>query len=455
MLRCTYRNGRRAGPATEAALKSFTFGSPEPRPSRRDLFLRPLKESPIVPTKAAGKHQDWHEREKTVGRTDPRFSDVSGIAVAQAKASAAHEAAADIARQLPSEGLAMVLVFLSPYYDPHEFVAEIASVLGSVPVFGCTTAGELSPDGWGDNSVVALGFAAADFSIVARPLPDLGNFRVEDGRRICTELRHESARCSPDAEGQNCFGLLLIDGLCRREEAVMSAIYASLDNIPVVGGSAGDGLRFEKTWVFYDGQAHSDAAILILLKTALPFRLFKCDNFEPTTTKMVVTEADVERRVVKEINAEPAAEEYSRAVGIMDTKLDAFSFASHPVLVRVGGAYYARSIQQMNPDGSLSFFCAIDEGMVLTAAQPRNPIGAMHDLFAETRDEIGDVSIYIGFECVLRRLDAEQHQFARDMSELYRNNNVVGFHTYGEQYRSMHVNQTLTGVAIGKRPRPS
>ncbi len=349
----------------------------------------------------------------------------------------------------------MVLVFLSPYYDPHEFIAEMAGFLGNTPVFGCTTAGELAPDGWGDNSVVALGFGAEDFSIVARPLPDLSNFRVEDGRRIGTELRHESARCSPQAEGQNSFGLLLIDGLCRREEAVMSAIYASLDNIPVVGGSAGDGLRFEKTWVFYDGEAHSDAAILIILKTALPFRLFKCDNFEPTTTKMVVTEADVERRVVKEINAEPAAEEYSRAVGIMDTKLDAFSFASHPVLVRVGGAYYARSIQQMNPDGSLSFFCAIDEGMVLTAAQPRNPIGAMHDLFAETRDEIGDVSIYIGFECVLRRLDAEQHQFARDMSELYQTNNVVGFHTYGEQYRSMHVNQTLTGVAIGKRPQPS
>ena len=247
-----------------------------------------------------------------MGRTEYRFSNASGIAVAQAKASAAHEAAADIARQLPSDGLAMVLVFLSPYYDPHEFIAEMAGFLGSTPVFGCTTAGELAPDGWGDNSVVALGFGAEDFSIVARPLPDLSNFRVEDGRRIGTELRHESARRSPEAVGQNSFGLLLIDGLCRREEAVMSAIYASLDNIPVVGGSAGDGLRFEKTWVFYDGQAHSDAAILIILKTALPFRLFKCDNFEPTTTKMVVTEADVERRVVKEINAEPAAEEYSR-----------------------------------------------------------------------------------------------------------------------------------------------
>jgi hypothetical protein len=28
------------------------------------------------------------------------------------------------------------------------------------------------------------------------------------------------------------------------------------------------------------------------------------------------------------------------------------------------------------------------------------------------------------------------------------NNRVVGFSTYGEQINSMHVNQTMTGVAI-------
>ena len=37
------------------------------------------------------------------------------------------------------------------------------------------------------------------------------------------------------------------------------------------------------------------------------------------------------------------------------------------------------------------------------------------------------------------------------MSELYRDNNVIGFGTYGEQYRSMHLNQTLTGIAFGLR----
>jgi hypothetical protein len=387
-----------------------------------------------------------------VGQADFRFGDASGVAVAKSKAATVDGAVAELLAQLPSDDLALILVFLSPHYDPHQFITEFTRQFDSTPVCGCTTAGELAPDGWDENSVVVLAFSRTDFSAVVRPILNLDSFRVEDGRRIGGELRHELLRVTPQVDRGNSFGLVLIDGLCRREEAVMSAIYASLDDIPVVGGSAGDGLRFEKTWVFFEGNAYTNAALLILLNTSLPFRVFKCDNFEPMPQKMVVTEADIESRTVKELNAEPAAEEYSRMVGIMDdAKLDPFSFASHPVLVRVGGSYYARSIQRVEPDGSLHFFCAIDEGMVLTAATSRSLVGSTQDVFAQTQDQIGEVSLYIGFECLLRRLDAEQHQLARDMSELYRENRVVGFHTYGEQFGSMHVNQTFTGVAIGRR----
>ncbi|MGP8122829.1 MAG: FIST N-terminal domain-containing protein [Xanthobacteraceae bacterium] len=386
-----------------------------------------------------------------MGKSDNRFPGSSSVAVAHSRELASADAAADIASQLPSAGLAMVLVFVSPCHDPQQFIAEIAKFWPDTPVYGCTTAGELGPHGWDENSVVSLGFSAQDFTVAARLITDLANFRIDEGRQLGIELRQELLRRAPEGVDQTAFGLLLIDGMCLREEPVMSAIYASLDDIPVVGGSAGDGLRFGTTWVFADGKAHTDAAVLILVKTALPFRVFKCDNFEPTQTKMVVTEADVDLRMVKELNAEPAAEEYARAVGIVNGELDVFSFASHPVLVRVGGAYYARSIGRLNPDRSLSFFCAIDEGMVLTAAKARDPIGAVNDLLAETAGEIGEPSIYIGFECILRRLDAEQHQLAKEMSDLYRENRIFGFHTYGEQFRSMHVNQTLTGVAIGKR----
>ncbi|WP_249147866.1 FIST N-terminal domain-containing protein [Bradyrhizobium jicamae] len=379
-------------------------------------------------------------------------SAADSIVVAQAKTEEPRAAAAEIARQLARAKLAMVTVFVSPFYDPEIFIAELSRRMPDTPIFGCTTAGELSPGGWDEDSVVAMGFDAADFVIAARPLLELSTFRVDRGRAICTELQQEFAeRTEQCAASDESFGLLFIDGMCQREETIMSAIYTSLEDIPIVGGSAGDGLRFEKSWVFHGGKALTDAAVLILIRTRLPFRLFKCDHFEPTSTKMVVTEADIEHRIVKELNAEPAALEYSRAVGISDAKLELFSFAAHPVLVRVGGAYYARSIQRTNPDGSLQFFCAIDEGMVLTVARKNDPIHATSRLLKEMTDDLGEISIFIGFECLLRRLDVEQHQLSREMSELYRRNKVIGFQTYGEQYRSMHINQTLTGVAIGKR----
>ena len=63
------------------------------------------------------------------------------------------------------------------------------------------------------------------------------------------------------------------------------------------------------------------------------------------------------------------------------------------------------------------------------------------------------VDLILGFDCILRRLEAEQRQQVRDVSDVLKQHRVVGFSTYGEQFRSMHVNQTFTGVMIGAQPR--
>ena len=75
----------------------------------------------------------------------------------------------------------------------------------------------------------------------------------------------------------------------------------------------------------------------------------------------------------------------------------------------------------------------------------------VEDTFRLTEAELGDVSLYIGFDCIHRRLDAEHRQIARNLSDLYRQHNVVGFNTYGEQFGSMHLNQTFVGIAVGQR----
>ncbi len=390
-----------------------------------------------------------------------RADRAEGVIIASTSASsaeaAAKEIAASIARQLaasgehPAEALAGLICFVCASYDTARFASEIQAALPGAPIFGCTTAGELSPEGWTSHSVVALGFLRRHFNLVAHMMEDLSHFGVEEGRASAAEARAALMASGPEVEPEQCFGLLLIDGLCRREEAVISALYSALDDIPVVGGSAGDSMNFEKTWLIRDGAIFRDSALLLLFHTDLPFSPFKCDYFEPTAQKMVVTDADTELRIVRELNAEPAAAEYARNVGVIESSLDSFSFAAHPVLVGVGGQYYARSIGKVNADGSLSFFCAIDEGLVLTVAKLLDPFESTQATFDRIEAELGEVSLYIGFDCILRRLSAERQQLSHRLSELYRRNKVVGFNTYGEQYRSMHVNQTFTGIALGYR----
>jgi hypothetical protein len=335
--------------------------------------------------------------------------------------------------------------------EPSGFAAALAREFGDAPIYGCTTAGELGPDGISDGGAVAIAFRARDFAVVAKPIEDIDASTLEGVRRELGGARAELQAVEGAAAGRNHFALLLVDGLCLHEEALTSTIGACLDDIQMVGGSAGDGMNFGATSVIFNGAARANSAVLMMFSTEAPVRPFKCNSFEPTSTKLIVTEADIERRIVRELNAEPAAQEYARTIGVPESELNAYVFAAHPVIVRVGGDFYARSIQRANPDGSLTFFCAIDEGLVLTAAGRLDTLGVVEQMFADTERELGEVVAYIGFDCLHRRLDAEQRQIIRDLEELYRRHRVVGFNTYGEQFDSMHLNQTFSGVAIGKR----
>jgi hypothetical protein len=167
---------------------------------------------------------------------------------------------------------------------------------------------------------------------------------------------------------------------------------------------------------------------------------------------MVVTEANPNARLVTEINAEPAAPAYAKMVGLDAEQLSPMIFASYPVVVKIGGEYHVRAIQKVEEDGSLRFYCAIDEGLVLTVARGNDIARTLDEALTGIEAQVGQVEMILGFDCILRRLEAEQMQKTRDVSQILKRHNVVGFSTYGEQFGSMHLNQTFTGVAIG-RPR--
>ncbi|MCC5984666.1 MAG: FIST C-terminal domain-containing protein [Rhodobacteraceae bacterium] len=393
----------------------------------------------------------------------------------------APDAWARVQAALAAEPLALSIVLASPQAAFGDMPARLG---GPGPVIGCTTAGEIGAAGYTEGSILGIGLPARDFIAETLLIEDLSAL---DGEAIISALirrRTALSRARPDWEHE--FAFLLVDGLSNREDALAALLATGLGPVPLFGGSAADGTRFLETRVLHGagggngagtGQAapvgwHRNAAVLALVRTRCPIRVFKSDHLRPTATRMVVTAADPDRRIVHRINAEPAALEYARLLGKDPAQLTPFTFAAHPVVVRIGGRHHVRAIRQVADNGDLIFYSAIGEGMVLTLAEPQDMAahlrtvldglardgaqgGAPRGAGAQAQHGRGQApGAILACDCVLRRMEAQEKQATRAVSELLGAHGVLGFSTYGEQFNAMHVNQTLTGVAIYPPPLP-
>ena len=186
-------------------------------------------------------------------------------------------------------------------------------------------------------------------------------------------------------------------------------------------------MHFGRTYVYFEGSFQSDSAVVTLVTTRLPFKLFKAQHFVATDERMVVTEADAAHRIVKEINGLSAAQEYARILRIDVSDLDPNRFAAWPVVAMVDGAPYVRSIQKANPDGSLTFFCAVEDGLILRVAKGIDLLANLEQAFTQIRAEIGAPQFVLGCDCVLRKLDLSSYLLRDRVAEIFRRNNTIGF----------------------------
>jgi len=400
---------------------------------------------------SAASGKKTQRRTKKVVRVDGKLSGC-GIHVAASSNSSTREAVGEVRSVLGDSGdYQHIVAFFGIDHDAELLARTLHETFPGTPVSGCSTAGEIGPSGMMQGGLLLIAFPRAGFRVHSELITDIDQFGVERATQAVRRLKSNICAGTGRLSRDNVFALLLVDGLSNAEESIVAAIHWEIDDIELIGGSAGDGICFNRTVMIHNGRVAQRAAILMMVESDFPFRVFKTQNFEPTGIKLVVTAADTENRIVHELNAEPAAREYASAIGLRPDELGPFSFASYPLVVKVGGDYYCRSIRNMNTDGSLSFFCAIDEGLVFTVARPRDILNTTEATLQELDAVLGGIDLVVGFDCILRRLDAEQRQIRHQMDELYRKYSVAGFHTYGEQYNAMHLNQTLTGIAFGPR----
>ncbi len=311
------------------------------------------------------------------------------------------------------------------------------------PVIGCTTAGEIGTS-YTDDSLVAISFSSKAFKLTPMLIENIDQLDQ-------TEIENLANNNSHHPTFKNRVGFLLVDGMSGKEESVIDKIYHAFSPLEIIGGSAGDGLKFEKTFVYTEGAFHSNAAVFTVIETTLDIEAFKLQHFEPSDIDFVITEANPEKRIIYEIDGEPAAEYYASLLDVSIDELSPQLFSMHPTMLKIGDEWCLRSILKLNEDGSLLTACAIDTGLPITLGQAKDINIALKEKVSQIKEKFSTIHLTLGCDCLFRKLEILENGVKKDIESTLNKINFYGFNTYGEQYNSTHINQTLTAITFGTK----
>ena len=340
--------------------------------------------------------------------------------------------------------------FILLLHGPDYAGPDLEAALRPMPaaVYGCSTSGEITPVGYDENTITAIGFDRAWFSCVARRIDGLKTFGFQQARDMVPAMKTELFHQAPGADPGNTFALLLIDSNAKAEEFVAAALGTELGNIPLVGGSAGDNWKLGATPVLYRGRICSDSAVLLLVHSRLPFRHYNFHNFVPTERRGVITSATASERLVHEINGSPASTEFAILCGLQPGEIDREQLALHPAIITVGGHAYPRGFAELLEDGSMRSACAIDEGVVFRVAAQVDYVEHLTNSLRNIREDLGDPLMVLGMECAARRQMVEQQGLSSEVAALFSEFNVWGFSAMGEQANSLNMNNSFNCLAF-------
>lgn len=355
------------------------------------------------------------------------------------KASAA-EAVLDLKAQLAGFDTKVLIIFASSSFDQIQLNKLIKEAFNDSEIFGCSTSGEITSGRVLKNSVVAMAF---DSNVV-------DDLKIEVIENIKNNASAKTAfKSFEDYFGKSMneididkyIGIVLVDGLSGTEERLMDSI-GDMTNVSFIGGSAGDDLKFECTYVYADGKVYTNAAVLVLMKLKTKFEIIKTQSFNVLDAKLKVTKVNENTREVISFNNKPAVQAYAEAVGVSADQAPNY-FMSNPVgLVADQDNVYVRSPQKVEGE-SIIFYCSIAEGLEVSLLESTDIVKDTKAAVADKKNKLGKISGLINFNCILRTLELESKGKTGEYGEIFKDIPTIGFSTYGEEYIG-HINQTAT-----------
>lgn len=344
----------------------------------------------------------------------------------------------------------MIFVFCSMSQDANAIAGEFSKLYPDTPIAGCSTSGEHLNGKHYNNSTVATAIHTPNIRWATHCLQNLKDIDLNKTKDAVDSLIAKLGRDRGSLDPRKQFCITFIDGLSMKEEFVSAHVAEQLEGVSLLGGSSGDDLKFSFTDIICDGKAYKNAAVLVMGETKNKFKIIKHQHFKKTGRDLVITKADVANRRVYEINGIPAADAYAAALETTAEELTDEQTFLNPVTLSVNNEIYVRSIQKIEDDKSIVFYCAIEEGMVLDVSTHKDMEDSLKADLRKLKDEFNDIGFFLGFNCILRALEASKIECHGKLETIVKEltSNMIGFDTYGEQLNGMHINQTLVGIAF-------
>ncbi len=330
---------------------------------------------------------------------------------------------------------------------------------------GCTTAGEISNYGFSQGSCVAMCLSSNYIHIgvgisdnVEKKPEDAGKNAIKEAlkdlktdKQVDSYISYLAAKKKSVEELMKIKpyyvimlsqALLVKKGMLGQEENIMKGISSVIGKyIPILGGTAGDDLKLDTTYLFKEGKVYENAVATMVVASDMHLGISLEHGYKPTTKSFIVTK--VKGRLIYELNGKPAIKEYCRVTGINEAE-----FRKQPL------AFSDKYVFGI-PDGTGNFFSIVPGDIVGSAIQTgrsleKNSMLALmsakpQDLLEAARDSVKyamqdssskKVAAVLMFDCCIRWVNLGEKvskEIEMVKKEVGKDTPIIGFYTYGEQ----------------------
>lgn len=224
------------------------------------------------------------------------------------------------------------LFFTSCAQDQTKLMEGAKSVLGDVPIIGCTSSAAIcTQDGYLNKETGYSGMMlfGGDLEVVTAGSKQTEETPREVGRRVAKEAisKIKGEDTEPD--------FMFMTASPANEEEYLSGIEDVIGNIPVFGGSAADNTVEGKWSILNDGESYADGVAIAIFYTDGEMKNLYTGAYNETNNAGIITKVKDERTLV-EIDHEPALKKYAEWTGKPIEKLMGANLLTESICAPLG-----------------------------------------------------------------------------------------------------------------------